>query len=100
MPVRPRLVLGGAAVAILGASLWARRHPSACPYAQRWVIQVPHPGISRHGLLETLEPRPGERMLELGPGTGYYTLPVAERLDGGTLAVFDLQQEMLDHVMR
>jgi ubiquinone/menaquinone biosynthesis C-methylase UbiE len=100
MPARPRLVLGGAAVAILGVSLWARRHPSACPYGQRWVIQLPHPGISRRGLLETLEPRPGERLLELGPGTGYYTLPVAERLDGGTLAVFDLQQEMLDHVMR
>lgn len=37
----------------------------------------------------------------MGPGTGYYTLDVAARLDpGGRLDVFDLQQEMLDHAMR
>ena len=40
-------------------------------------------------------------MLEVGPGTGYYALHVAEWLEpGGTLDVLDLQQEMLDHVMR
>jgi ubiquinone/menaquinone biosynthesis C-methylase UbiE len=39
-------------------------------------------------------------VLEVGPGTGYYTFGVAERLDGGALAAFDVQQEMLDHVMR
>jgi ubiquinone/menaquinone biosynthesis C-methylase UbiE len=100
MDRRLRLALGGAAVAFAAGSLWARRHPSACPYSQRWMIEGPHPGISRSGLIETLDPRPGERLLELGPGTGYYTLPVAERLAGGTLDVFDIQQEMLDHVMR
>jgi ubiquinone/menaquinone biosynthesis C-methylase UbiE len=48
-----------------------------------------------------LEPRPGERLLEIGPGTGYYTLPVAEWLEpGGIVEIFDLQQEMLDHTMR
>lgn len=36
-----------------------------------------------------------------GPGTGYYALHVAEWLEpGGTLDVLDLQQAMLDHVMR
>ena len=40
-------------------------------------------------------------MLEVGPGTGYYALHVAEWLEpGGTLDVLDLQQVMLDHVMR
>jgi ubiquinone/menaquinone biosynthesis C-methylase UbiE len=97
---RLRLALGGAAVAIIGGSLWTRRNPSACPYSQRWMVELPHPGITRSGLIETLDPRPGERLLELGPGTGYYTLPVAERLAGGTLDIFDIQQEMLDHVMR
>jgi ubiquinone/menaquinone biosynthesis C-methylase UbiE len=97
---RLRLALGGVAVAIIGGSLWTRRNPSACPYSQRWMVELPHPGITRSGLIDTLDPRPGERLLELGPGTGYYTLPVAERLAGGTLDVFDIQQEMLDHVMR
>jgi len=46
------------------------------------------------------EPAAGERILEIGPGTGYYTFDVAERLGEGTLEIFDIQQEMLDHVMR
>jgi ubiquinone/menaquinone biosynthesis C-methylase UbiE len=47
-----------------------------------------------------LAPQPGERLLEVGPGTGYYTLPVAEWLaPGGVLEICDLQQEMLDHTL-
>ena len=43
----------------------------------------------------------GRAVLEIGPGTGYYTLPVAHRVGAtGRLHVFDLQQEMLDHTMR
>jgi ubiquinone/menaquinone biosynthesis C-methylase UbiE len=48
-----------------------------------------------------LRPEPGERVLEIGPGTGYYSLDLAEWLaPGGTLELFDLQQEFLDHTMR
>ena len=40
-------------------------------------------------------------MLEVGPGTGYYSLDVAEWVaPAGQLDIFDLQQEMLDHTMR
>jgi SAM-dependent methyltransferase len=76
-----------------------RKHPSACPYGLRFLVEGPHPGVPRRRLLELLDPRPGERLLELGPGTGYYTLDVAERLGEGRLDVLDIQQEMLDHVM-
>ena len=86
---------------LLGAALWWRRHPSACPYGQRFFVEAPHPFITRARLAEALEPRPGERMLEVGPGTGYYTLGVADTLGpDGRLDVFDIQQEMLDHTMR
>jgi ubiquinone/menaquinone biosynthesis C-methylase UbiE len=62
---------------------------------------MPHPFITRSRLREILAPRPVERVLEVGPGTGYYALHVAEWLSPeGTLDVFDLQQEMLDHTMR
>lgn len=91
-----------AAAAVGGAGLWWRANPSACPYGQRFWIEAPHPFITRARLLELLAPHPGERLLEIGPGTGYYSLDIAERLSagGGTLEIFDLQQEMLDHTMR
>lgn len=94
-----RLVLaaGGAA---LGAALWWRRNPSACPYGQRFWVEAPHPLITRSRLREVLAPVPGERVLEVGPGTGYYTVHVAEWVSpGGSVDIFDLQQEMLDHTM-
>ena len=51
-------------------------------------------------MLETLQPTAGELLLELGPGTGYYTLTVARQLSEGRLCIVDIQQEMLDHTMR
>jgi ubiquinone/menaquinone biosynthesis C-methylase UbiE len=97
----------GRKLALLGAAgvgataVWWRRNPSACPYNQRFWVQAPHPFITRERLREALEPRAGERMLEIGPGTGYYALPVAQWLTpGGTLEVFDIQQDFLDHTLR
>jgi ubiquinone/menaquinone biosynthesis C-methylase UbiE len=86
---------------VLGVALWWRKHPSACPYGQRFWVEPPHPLITRRRLRQVLEPQPGERVLEVGPGTGYYSLDVAEWVaPGGRLDIFDLQQEMLDHTMR
>ncbi len=100
MPSARRIGLLGVA-AVLGGAVWWRRNPSACPYSQRFWVEAPHPFITRERLREILEPRPGERMLEVGPGTGYYALPVAEWLaPGGQLDVLDVQQEMLDHTLR
>jgi ubiquinone/menaquinone biosynthesis C-methylase UbiE len=94
-----RLALAGGA-AVGGAALWWRRHPSACPYSQRFWVEAPHPFITRERLREILSPQPGERLLEIGPGTGYYTLPVAGWIEpGGSLDVVDIQQEMLDHTL-
>jgi ubiquinone/menaquinone biosynthesis C-methylase UbiE len=101
---RVRPVLALAAAGTLAAALWWRKHPSACPYGQRFWVEAPHPFITRARLIEALEPQPGERLLEIGPGTGYYTFELAASVDGGTsrgrVEIFDLQQEMLDHVMR
>jgi ubiquinone/menaquinone biosynthesis C-methylase UbiE len=97
---RGKLALAGGA-AIVGAALWWRANPSACPYSQRFWVDAPHPFITRERLREVLAPKPGERLLEVGPGTGYYSLPVAEWIEpGGRLDLLDVQQEMLDHSMR
>ena len=99
--MRARSLLGAAGVATLAAALWWRRNPSACPYGQRFWVEAPHPIITRERLREVLAPVSGERILEIGPGTGYYTLDMAEWVgDEGRVEIFDLQQEFLDHVMR
>jgi len=93
-----RIAAVGAA-ALAGAALRWRRNPSACPYNQRFWVQAPHPLITRPRLREALAPEPGQRVLEVGPGTGYYALDVARWIAPGHLDVFDLQQEMLDHTL-
>lgn len=92
--------MAAGATGLLAAALWWRMHPSPCPYGQRFWVELPHPVITRKRLLEILAPSPREQILEVGPGTGYYTLPVAQRLDGGRLSILDIQQQMLDHTVR
>jgi ubiquinone/menaquinone biosynthesis C-methylase UbiE len=88
------------ALAVIAAALWWRNNPSACPYGQRFFVEAPHPFITRDRLRQILEPELGERVLEIGPGTGYYTLDLAEWVGpDGAVEIFDIQQEMLDHTM-
>lgn len=99
--MRARTLLGAAGVATLAAALWWRKNPSACPYGQRFWVEAPHPVVTRDRLREVLAPVPGERVLEIGPGTGYYTLDIGEWIGPeGRVEIFDLQQDFLDHVMR
>lgn len=97
------LTLGGLSL-VMGAALaiiWWRRHPSACPYEGRFVVELPRPFLTRPQLREILVPGPGERVLEVGPGTGYYSLDAAGWLaPDGTLDILDLQRKMLDHTMQ
>jgi SAM-dependent methyltransferase len=95
-PLAAAVAVGGAA---LGAGLWWRKHPSPCPYGLRVWVQVPHPIITRSRLKRVLEPRHGERILEIGPGTGYYTLDLAKWIGAGELEILDIQPEMLEHTM-
>ena len=94
-----RKLLIAIALALGGGALWWRRNPSAMPYWQRFFVELPHVGITRERLLEILEPGPRERLLEVGPGTGYYALTVARRLEKGRLEVYDLEPRMVEHVM-
>jgi ubiquinone/menaquinone biosynthesis C-methylase UbiE len=99
--MRARKAIGFGGAAVLAAALWWRKNPSACPYGQRFWVEAPHPIITRGRLREVLRPGPGERILEIGPGTGYYTLDLAGWVGPeGTVEIFDLQQQFLDHVGR
>src|SRR5207247_4408865 len=71
-----------------------------CPYALRWMLEIPRPYLTRADVLDALAPRPGEAVLEVGPGNGYHSLPVARELEpGGPLHAFDVQPKMLDALM-
>jgi ubiquinone/menaquinone biosynthesis C-methylase UbiE len=99
------LIASGLALAcgtgLLAYVVRQRKDPSACPYSQRFSLDLPHPSVTRPRLREVLAPEPGQRILEVGPGTGYYALHVARWLEPrGTLEVLDVQQQMLDHTMR
>lgn len=97
----PAIAASAAGAAVLAGALWWRRHPSACPYGQRFWVEIPHPFITRRRMLDVLAPKAGERLLEVGPGTGYYSVPVARRLaPEGTLELLDVQPKMLDHTLR
>jgi len=99
--MRARTSFAAAGTAILAAALWWRKNPSACPYGQRFWVEVPHPIITHDRLRSVLRPEPGERLLEIGPGTGYYTLEMAGWVaPEGRVEIFDLQQEFLDHTSR
>src|SRR5213076_2602247 len=99
MRFRTAIALTGAAVG--AAALWWRKNPSACPYGQRFWVEAPHPIVTRDRLRSVLRPEPGERILEIGPGTGYYTLDIADWIGAeGKVEIFDLQQEFLDHTVK
>jgi SAM-dependent methyltransferase len=98
--VKPAL-LGAAAVgvaAVAAGMLLGDQAPY--PYALHRLLDVPLPLLTARRLDLLLEPRAGQQVLEIGPGTGLQSLHVAPQLGaGGQLAVVDVQQEMLDHVM-
>lgn len=90
------LTVGGWAV----ARALNRKSPVPMPYALRWFMFVPR-GQSPGSLAKVLDPKPGERILEVGPGPGVHALPVAAALlPGGVLETLDVQPEMLDFLRR
>lgn len=92
------------ALAAVGAGVasrrWSRDVKAPFPYSLRWILDFPHP-ISPDLLRRGVEPSEGNHVLEIGPGTGRHAVRIAQCVaPTGTLDVFDVQQEMLDAVMR
>lgn len=101
---RPR---GAAVSAVLALAMdvagraWARRSPVPMPYFMRWVLRVPRGPHSPARVKRLLQPRSGERILEVGPGVGVHAIPIAAALQpDGILDVLDSQQPMLDELTR
>jgi ubiquinone/menaquinone biosynthesis C-methylase UbiE len=67
-----------------------------CPYALAWIVNNPIRRRYLGRVLDRVGIRPGERVLELGPGPGVFTLEAARRTaPGGTLVAVDIQPKMI-----
>lgn len=93
-------VLGAAAAVVTAAAAGAILTDRApYPYSQHRILDIPLPLLTARRLDALLEPRAGQHILEIGPGTGLQSLHVAPQLGtAGQLAVVDVQPEMLEHV--
>ena len=101
-----RIVLGGVAVLILGQvvlRLLRRAAPGPMPSRLAPVLTTPLRARlfgTPERVLDRAGIRPGMRVLEVGPGPGVYTMPLARRVasssaDGGVVTCLEIQPEMI-----
>jgi SAM-dependent methyltransferase len=80
------------------------RRASDMPYPHWAAVFLNNPVRRRFGrpgaVVEALGLGPSDRVLELGPGPGYFSVELARRLPKGHLELFDLQPHMLDKARR
>jgi SAM-dependent methyltransferase len=74
-------------------------HNTPCPASLAWLVNNPVRRRYMHLVLDRIGIRPGERVLELGPGPGAFTVDAAHRIGPeGRLIAVDLQPEMIARV--
>jgi ubiquinone/menaquinone biosynthesis C-methylase UbiE len=74
-------------------------HSAPCPASLNWLVDNTIRRRWMRPVLDRVGIRPGERVLELGPGPGIFTVKAAQRvgLEGRLIAV-DIQPEMIAQV--
>jgi ubiquinone/menaquinone biosynthesis C-methylase UbiE len=83
--------------------LRGRLEPVPCPFSDAAVLDRPARALvaGPDRILGAFGIRPGERAVEIGPGTGYYSPDAALRVGAhGRLMCLDLQRDMLLEVRR
>ncbi|ULQ46231.1 methyltransferase domain-containing protein [Flagellatimonas centrodinii] len=68
------------------------------PHQLTWILDLPGRGLimSARTVADRLPVKPDANVLEIGPGSGYYSVEVAKRIPDGWLTLVDIQQEMLE----
>jgi ubiquinone/menaquinone biosynthesis C-methylase UbiE len=70
-----------------------------CPAAFSWLVDMPVRRRYMRPVLDRVGIRPGERVLELGPGPGMFTVEAAQRVGpDGRLVAVDVQPKMIAQV--
>jgi ubiquinone/menaquinone biosynthesis C-methylase UbiE len=76
-------------------------HSSPCPSSLSWLVDNPLRRRYMRPVLDRIGIRPGEYVLELGPGPGVFTVDAARRVGSeGRLVAVDIQPEMIARVER
>ena len=67
------------------------------PHEFSWILELPWRRVvlSPDALISRLPIQRNSNVLEIGAGSGYYSIEVARRIPGGRLELFDIQPEML-----
>jgi ubiquinone/menaquinone biosynthesis C-methylase UbiE len=96
------VVVAGVLVALVVAVAWRRRHPKAFPPPFSFLLDTPLRDIllARRDLARRLALEPGMRVLEIGPGGGFYTEALVAKNGAIRLTCLDLQPAMLQKVRR
>jgi len=83
----------------MARALWAR---GVFPHQFSWLIDNPFRRliVSPATLANRIIVSESDRILELGPGSGYFSAALAARVPHGRLELFDLQPEMLSKAER
>jgi len=79
--------------------IWSRAFGRGVfPHQMSWFLDLPGRGLimSANTVAERLPVKPNARVLEIGPGSGYYSVQVARRIPDGNLTLLDVQAEMLE----
>ncbi len=101
------IVLAIVIILLVGSGLWWRRtsrsHSLPCPWWFSWFLESSL--MERFGrtqlTLDRIGLRPGQRVLEVGPGPGRLLIPAARRvLPGGEAAGVDIQPGMIDRLKK
>lgn len=68
------------------------------PHQMTWVLDLPGRGLimAPRTVAERLPVAADAHVLEVGPGSGYYSVAAAKRVPDGVLTLVDIQPEMLD----
>lgn len=87
---------------VVPPSLWGAIRRGCFPHQLSWLIDNPMRRlfISPGGLADRLPLLPTSRVLEVGPGSGYFSRELARRVPDGWLELLDVQPEMLAKAVR
>ena len=85
-----------------GISWWEALRRGYAPHQLAWLMDNPARRLllSPSAFANRFQISETDRILEIGPGSGYFSVELARRVRGGRLELFDLQPEMLAKAKR